>query len=64
LRKMTEQQMSATELAAAFERERRYLWTVAVRMLGSGDDADDAVQEAGYDSTAPAATGSWISAPG
>jgi RNA polymerase sigma-70 factor (ECF subfamily) len=43
---MTELQMSATELAAAFERERTYLWTVAVRMLGSGDDADDAVQEA------------------
>jgi RNA polymerase sigma-70 factor (ECF subfamily) len=40
------EQMSATELAAAFERERAYLWTVAVRMLGSGDDADDAVQEA------------------
>jgi RNA polymerase sigma-70 factor (ECF subfamily) len=38
--------MSATELAAAFERERTYLCTVAVRMLGSGDDADDAVQEA------------------
>jgi RNA polymerase sigma-70 factor, ECF subfamily len=38
--------MNATELAAAFERERPYLWTVAVRMLGSGDDADDAVQEA------------------
>jgi RNA polymerase sigma-70 factor (ECF subfamily) len=42
---MNQRQMSATELAAAFERERRYLWTVAVRMLGSGDDADDAVQE-------------------
>ena len=38
--------MSATELTEAFERERTYLWTVAVRMLGSGDDADDAVQEA------------------
>ena len=37
--------MSANELAPAFERERTYLWTVAVRMLGSGDDADDAVQE-------------------
>lgn len=44
--KMSERQMSATELAAAFERERAYLWMVAVRMLGSGDDADDAVQEA------------------
>jgi RNA polymerase sigma-70 factor (ECF subfamily) len=43
---MGRQQMSATELAAAFERERAYLWTVAVRMLGSGEDADDAVQEA------------------
>jgi RNA polymerase sigma-70 factor, ECF subfamily len=39
------EQMSATELAQAFERERTHLWTVAVRMLGSGDDADDAVQE-------------------
>ena len=38
--------MSATESARAFERERACLWTVAVRMLGSGDDADDAVQEA------------------
>ena len=35
-----------TELAAAFERERSYLRTVAHRMLGSGDDAEDAVQEA------------------
>jgi RNA polymerase sigma-70 factor (ECF subfamily) len=43
---MSHQQMSATDLAAAFERERAYLWRVAVRMLGSGDDADDAVQEA------------------
>ena len=33
-----------TELAA-FERERSYLRTVALRMLGSGDDADDALQE-------------------
>jgi RNA polymerase sigma-70 factor (ECF subfamily) len=43
---MTKPQMNATELAAAFERERAYLWAVAVRTLGSGDDADDAVQEA------------------
>ncbi|HEX5191722.1 MAG TPA: sigma-70 family RNA polymerase sigma factor [Solirubrobacteraceae bacterium] len=35
-----------TDLAAAFERERRYLRSVALRMLGSGEDADDAVQEA------------------
>jgi RNA polymerase sigma-70 factor (ECF subfamily) len=42
---MSEQQMSETELTRAFERERAYLWTVAVRILGSGDDADDAVQE-------------------
>lgn len=34
-----------TELAAAFERERPYLRTVARRMLGSGADADDALQE-------------------
>ncbi len=38
--------MGPTELAEAFEGQRTYLWTVAVRMLGSGDDADDAVQEA------------------
>jgi RNA polymerase sigma factor (sigma-70 family) len=35
-----------TDLVAAFEHERAYLRTVAVRMLGSGDDADDAIQEA------------------
>ena len=33
------------DLAAAFERHRPYLRTVALRMVGSGDDADDAVQE-------------------
>jgi RNA polymerase sigma-70 factor (ECF subfamily) len=43
---MSKEQMSATELAEAFERERTYLWRVAVRMLGSGGDADDAIQEA------------------
>jgi RNA polymerase sigma-70 factor, ECF subfamily len=37
---------NGTDLAAQFERERSYLRTVALRMLGSGDDADDAVQEA------------------
>lgn len=46
LRKMSQQEMSATDLAEAFERQRKHLWTVAVRMLGSGDDAEDAVQEA------------------
>jgi RNA polymerase sigma factor (sigma-70 family) len=35
-----------TDLAAGFERQRPYLRTVALRMLGSGDDADDAIQEA------------------
>jgi RNA polymerase sigma factor (sigma-70 family) len=35
-----------TDLVAAFERQRSYLRTVALRMLGSVDDADDAVQEA------------------
>ena len=35
-----------THLLAAFERQRPYLRTVALRMLGSGNDADDAVQEA------------------
>ena len=33
-------------LAEAFEAERPRLWSVAHRMLGSGPDADDAVQEA------------------
>jgi RNA polymerase sigma-70 factor (ECF subfamily) len=42
---MSEQQTSAPELTAAFERERAYLRTVALRMLGTGDDAEDAVQE-------------------
>lgn len=37
---------STTDLAAGFERQRPYLRTVALRMLGSGDDADDAIQEA------------------
>jgi RNA polymerase sigma-70 factor (ECF subfamily) len=44
---MVEQRMSeTTDLVAAFERERPYLRTVALRLLGSGDDAEDAVQEA------------------
>jgi RNA polymerase sigma-70 factor (ECF subfamily) len=44
---MSEDRVSAgTDLAAAFERQRSYLRTVALRMLGSRDDADDAVQEA------------------
>jgi DNA-directed RNA polymerase specialized sigma24 family protein len=43
---MTEHPASETaDLAAAFERHRTYLRTVALRMVGSGDDADDAVQE-------------------
>ena len=44
---MTEREVSDTnDLAARFERERPYLRTVALRMLGSADDADDAIQEA------------------
>jgi RNA polymerase sigma-70 factor (ECF subfamily) len=39
-------EIDATELAARFDEERGYLWTVAVRILGSSDDAEDAVQEA------------------
>jgi RNA polymerase sigma-70 factor, ECF subfamily len=35
-----------TDLATGFERQRPYLRAVAMRMLGSGDDADDAIQEA------------------
>lgn len=37
---------NSTDLAAGFERQRPYLRRVALRMLGSGDDADDAIQEA------------------
>jgi RNA polymerase sigma-70 factor, ECF subfamily len=44
---MSERGMSnTTDLAAGFERQRPYLRTVALRMLGSRDDADDAIQEA------------------
>lgn len=43
---MSEHPASETaDLAAAFERHRPYLRTVALRMVGSGEDADDAVQE-------------------
>ncbi len=34
-----------SDLAAGFEGQRAYLRTVALRMLGSGDEADDATQE-------------------
>jgi RNA polymerase sigma-70 factor (ECF subfamily) len=44
---MNEYGMSNTrDMAAGFERQRTYLRTVALRMLGSADDADDALQEA------------------
>jgi RNA polymerase sigma-70 factor (ECF subfamily) len=44
---MSERGMSNTsDLAAGFERQRPYLRTVALRMLGSRNDADDAIQEA------------------
>jgi RNA polymerase sigma-70 factor, ECF subfamily len=33
-------------LAERFEADRRHLWAVAYRMLGSRSEADDAVQEA------------------
>jgi RNA polymerase sigma-70 factor (ECF subfamily) len=43
---MSEHPASETaDLAAAFEHHRAYLQTVALRMVGSADDADDAVQE-------------------
>jgi RNA polymerase sigma-70 factor (ECF subfamily) len=44
---MTEEppESATPDLAATFERQRSYLRTVALRMLGSGEDADDAVQE-------------------
>lgn len=35
-----------SDLAVEFERNRPYVRAVALRMLGSGNDADDAVQEA------------------
>ena len=35
-----------SDLAAEFERHRPYVRAVALRMLGSGNDAEDAVQEA------------------
>jgi len=34
------------ELASEFEQHRRYLWSIAYRMLGSASDAEDIVQEA------------------
>jgi DNA-directed RNA polymerase specialized sigma24 family protein len=37
---------NTTDLAAGFEQQRPYLRTIALRMLGSGDDAEDAIQEA------------------
>jgi RNA polymerase sigma-70 factor (ECF subfamily) len=44
---MSERGMSnSTDLAARFEQQRPYLQTVALRMLGPGDDAEDAIQEA------------------
>jgi RNA polymerase sigma-70 factor (ECF subfamily) len=44
---MSEREVSdSTDLAARFERQRPYLRMVALRMLGSDDDADDATQEA------------------
>src|ERR1700759_5824921 len=36
---------ATTDVAAAFEHQRTYLRMAALRMLGSGEDADDAVQE-------------------
>src|ERR1700742_3339259 len=38
--------VNSADLAAAFERERPYLRGLARRMLGSGADADDALQQA------------------
>lgn len=35
-----------SDLAAEFERHRPYVQAVALRMLGSGDDADDASRSA------------------
>src|SRR5690349_15166437 len=43
---MSERRVSeATDLVSAFERQRPYVRMVAVRMLGTDDDADDAIQE-------------------
>ena len=38
--------MTSDALASQFEQHRSHLRGVAYRMLGSGSDADDAVQEA------------------
>ena len=41
------------QLAEPFEAHRAHPEAVAYRMLGSLDEADDAVQEPGYDLAAP-----------
>jgi RNA polymerase sigma factor (sigma-70 family) len=38
--------VTVTELAEHFDHDRRYLRSVALRVLGSADEADDALQEA------------------
>src|ERR1700733_3015312 len=52
-------------LAAAFEEHRAHLRAVAYRLLGSGNDADDAVQDtwlrlSGADTTEVENLGGWL----
>jgi len=52
-------------LAERFESHREHLWAVALRMLGSGHEADDAVQEAWFrlsrtDADAVENLGGWL----
>jgi len=47
-------------LAEQIEQHRAHLRAVAYRMLGSANEADDAVQEAGFDSAGPMSATSRI----
>jgi DNA-directed RNA polymerase specialized sigma24 family protein len=47
-------------LAVQIEQHRAHLRAVAYRMLGSANEADDAVQEAGFDSAGPMSATSRI----